>query len=394
MNDQQIIFVFFLIFVGAVGFSTLAIVLRQSMLVAYILLGLFLGPYGARLIPQAQAFSAIGHIGIIFLLFLVGLDLNPRELLQSLKNVSFITVISSLLLSVVGWIFAYFIFHFNAIDSLLIIACIVFSSTVVGLNLMPNKILFHSRRGEIMVSILLLQDLLAIFVLFLLQGYQVGGGFGSNDIFTALVGLPTLLFLSFMGKKLVIRPLAHYFWHNKEYVFLLAIAWCLGLAELGEFLGLSGGVGAFIGGVSIASNSRTAALIRERLNPLRDFFLVLFFFAIGSEFNYHAMWMVIIPGIVLTLLILLFKPFVYYLLLRLRGEQVSDAKEIAIRLGQASEFALLISAMATMITPRLISLRAEYTIQVMILSSLIVSCYWVSMRYPLSRKRKKLEETL
>ena len=153
------------------------------------------------------------------------------------------------------------------------------------MNLMPNKLLFHSRRGELMVSILLLQDLLAIFVLFLLHGASTNNGLEASDFLTALVGLPTLLFLSFMGRKLLIRPLVHYFWHMKEYVFLLAIAWCLGLAQLGEFLGLSGGIGAFIGGVSIASHSRTAALIRERLNPLRDFFLVMFFFSVLRQFR-------------------------------------------------------------------------------------------------------------
>ena len=391
MSNQQIIFVMFLIFIGAVGFSTIAILLRQTMLVAYILLGLFLGPYGASLVPRAQALSGIGEIGIIFLLFLVGLDLDPRELAQSLKQMSLVTLGASFVIGLFAFLVSRVVFHFNTIDSFLLLSGVLFSSTVVGVNLMPNKLLFHSRRGELMVSILLLQDLLAIFVLFLLHGASTNNGLEASDFLTALVGLPTLLFLSFMGRKLLIRPLVHYFWHMKEYVFLLAIAWCLGLAQLGEFLGLSGGIGAFIGGVSIASHSRTAALIRERLNPLRDFFLVLFFFSVGAAFNYRAMYVVLLPGLIFTAMIVLLKPYTYYVFLKMQGEQAGDAKEVGVRLGQASEFALLICALATMATPRLMSFRAEYTLQVMTLASLIISCYWVSMSYPLAKKRRAVD---
>lgn len=377
---EQVSFIMFLIFAGAVAFATIAIFMRQSLLVAYIFLGLFLGPYGAKLVPNASAFSSIGEIGIVFLLFLVGLNLNPRELIQSLRQVSLVTFGASAAIGVIGVIGAYLL-HYSFIDGLIISGAMMFSSTVIGLKLMPKDLLFHSRRGELMIGILLLQDLLAIFVLFLLEGARTGGSLGWDDVLAAAVGMPTLLFVAFIGKRLIIKPLARYFWHIKEYVFLLAIAWCLGLAELGSYLGLSDGVGAFIGGVSIASNSRAASLMRERLNPLRDFFLVLFFFSVGASFNYHSMQEVILPGLFFCFMVIVIKPGVFYGLLRTQGEQKADSMEVSFRLGQASEFSLLICGLAANTAPRLISMRAEYTIELMTLLSFILSCYYVVWRY-------------
>jgi Kef-type K+ transport system membrane component KefB len=380
MLGEHILSVMFLIFAGAVLFATVAIVMRQSMLVAYILLGLCLGPYGARLVPHAAAFSGVGEVGIVFLLFLVGLNLDPQELYQSLKKVSFVTLGASALIVFMGVMVAYAL-RYSLIDAIVIAISMVFSSTIIGLKLMRKEELFNSRRGELMISILLLQDLLAIVVLFLLEGTRTNGGLGWDDLLTVSIGMPSLLITAFLGKRIIIKPLADYFWHVKEYVFLLAIAWCLGLAQLGAYLGLSVGVGAFIGGISIASNSRLAALMRKRLNPLRDFFLVLFFFAIGASFNYHLMEAVLLPGILFCLIVVIVKPLAYYFCLRKEATSKKDALEVGFRLGQASEFSLLIAGLATNVAPRLISVRAEYTIEVMTLLSFILSCYYVVWRY-------------
>ena len=103
------------------------------------------------------------------------------------------------------------------------------------------------------------------------------------------------------------------------------------------------------------------------------------------------MYVVLLPGLIFTAMIVLLKPYTYYVFLKMQGEQAGDAKEVGVRLGQASEFALLICALATMATPRLMSFRAEYTLQVMTLASLIISCYWVSMSYPLAKKRRAVD---
>ncbi|MCD6047972.1 MAG: Kef-type transport system, predicted NAD-binding component [Gammaproteobacteria bacterium] len=380
-SEQQIIFVIFSVFIGAVIFSTIAIFLRQSLLVAYILLGLFLGPYGAQLVSHVDTFSHIGQIGIIFLLFLVGIDMDPRELAASIKQVSFMTIGASISLIGLGIAIGH-ILHFDFRDSLLISVAIIFSSTVIGLKLMPSHDLFHTRRGDLMVGILLLQDLLAIFALFLLNGARTGDGLNWQDLVAAGVGMPTLLIAAVVGKQLLIRPLARYFWHIKEYVFILSIAWCLSMAEFGSFLGLSDGVGAFVAGVTIASNSRTAGLMRERLNPLRDFFLILFFFSVGAGFNYHAMEEVLLPGLVFCALAIIMKPLLFWGLLKWRGESSADAKEVGFRLGQGSEFSLLIAGLAADVAPRLISIRAEYTIELMTLVSFILSCFYITRRYP------------
>lgn len=389
MLGHNALFIIFLIFFGAVILSTVAIVAKQSMLVAYILLGLVLGPYGAKLVPNATAFSGMGEVGIVFLLFLVGLNLDVRDLYQSLKKVSAVTLGASLLLVLFGILVGYCL-HYNFTECLIIAVTMIFSSTVIDIKLINKHELFNSKRGELIIGILLLQDLLAMIVLFLLEGMGARHGLNWRSFISVSISLPTLLIGAFLGKRFIIKPLAKYFWYVKEYVFLLAIVWCLGWAELGAYLGLSVGVGAFIGGISIASNSNLAVLMRRRLNPLRDFFLVLFFFALGAGFNYHLMNMILLPAILFCFLLILVKPLLYSFLLRTQKVSKADSHEIGFRLGQASEFSLLIAALAANITPRLISVRAEYTIELMTLLSFILSCYYVGRRYPMTRGAGKV----
>lgn len=388
MFAHGMLFIIFLIFFGAVVLSTIAILTGQSMLVAYILLGLLLGPYGAKLVPNVKAFAGMGEVGIIFLLFLVGLNLDPRDLYQSLKKVSLVTLGASLILAAISILIAYCL-HYPLIDSVVVGLAMIFSSTVIDLKLMSKRELFNSARGELMIGILLLQDLLAMVALFVIEGLSKHASLGFSHLFSVSMSLPLLLIGAFLGKRLIIKPLVQYFWHVKEYVFLLTIVWCLGLAELGAYFGLNVGIGAFIGGVSIASNSNLAILIRRRLNPLRDFFLVLFFFALGAEFNYRLIDTILLPAILFCLLLILLKPFIYAFLLRSQKVSQADSWEVGFRLGQASEFSLLIAALAANVTPRLISLRTEYTIELMTLLSFILSCYYVVRRYPTPMRRKE-----
>ncbi len=100
-----------------------------------------------------------------------------------------------------------------------------------------------------------------------------------------------------------------------EYVFLVAISWCLGLAEISELAGLSLEIGAFIAGVSIAT-SPISLYIADHLKPLRDFFLVLFFFSLGAGFHMDLLQEVAIPAIIMAIAVLLLKPVVFHYLLR------------------------------------------------------------------------------
>lgn len=388
MHDANVFYTIFLIFAGAAVFSTVVLFTKQSLLVAYILLGAVLGPWGLKMVPDLDAVTSVGEVGIIFLLFLLGLHLQPQNLIHMLRKVTWIATASSLFFALI----AYFIgrwFGLSVTESLVLGAAMMFSSTIIGLKLLPTTILHHQHTGEVMISVLLMQDLIAIVVLILINGGQ-DGNFSWHDLVMVCVALPALMLFAFVFEKYVLVKLIAKFDRTQEYVFLLSIAWCLGLSVLAGKLGLSQDIGAFVAGVALAA-SPISLFIAESLKPLRDFFLVLFFFSVGATFNFTYLAQVAIPALILATLILIIKPLTFYLLLSKSGEKKSVSKEVGFRLGQGSEFSLLVGAIA--LSSQVISDVAANLIQATTILTFVVSSYVVVLKYPtpmsLSDKMRK-----
>jgi Kef-type K+ transport system membrane component KefB len=377
MAGESIIFSLFLVFTGAALLAAMALYARQSLLVAYILLGGLLGPWGFKLVNDASLIQEIGHIGIIFLLFLLGLNLQPSQLIRMLREAVVVTFLSSaafgLIGSVLGWAFG-----FNLFESFIIGAVMMFSSTIIGLKLLPTTALHHRHVGQVMISILLLQDILAIGILLFLEGFSKTG-IEWRQIGLLALAVPLLALVSFLFERYVLQRLMRNFDTIQEYVFLTAIGWCLGMAQLAEVLGLSYEIGAFIAGVSLAANP-IALYIAESFKPLRDFFLIMFFFSLGASFNITILPEIIIPSAIIALLMLVAKPYAFALLLGSSGETRDLSREVGLRLGQVSEFSLMIAVLA--LNTGAIGLRASYLIQTTTLITFIASSYLIMLNYP------------
>ncbi|MCB1771868.1 MAG: cation:proton antiporter, partial [Candidatus Competibacteraceae bacterium] len=343
----------------------------------YIVLGIAIGPYGFRWIDNAAAIEEMAQVGIMFLLFLLGLDLSPQRLLQMLRKATLITFGTSLVFAMIGAGVAR-LFGYTLRECLLIGAAMTFSSTIIGLKLLPTRTLHHQHTGEIIISILLLQDLLAIAILLLIEGL---GGRGSSlqGLGLLIVTLPMLLGFAFLASRYVLIPLIHKFDKIREYIFLVAIGWCLCISQIAALLGLSYAIGAFIGGVALAA-SPIALYIAESLKPLRDFFLVLFFFSLGAGFDLGMLSTVFLPTLVLGVLLMGIKPWVFRGFLQWAGERPRIAMEVGVRLGQVSEFSLLIAVLAQQ--NELISREASYLVQATTLLTFIASTYYLVLTYP------------
>ncbi|RLJ18814.1 sodium:proton antiporter [bacterium endosymbiont of Escarpia laminata] len=376
MDQSPIFFTLFLIFSGAAVLATAALLVRQALLISYIVLGALFGPWGLHLIGDPETVKEIAHIGIIFLLFLLGLDLQPKELLGMVRKTTLVTLFSSLIFAFIGAVLA-FSFGFDPIECLVIGGAVTFSSTIIGLKLLPTTVLHHQRTGEIIVSILLLQDLLAIAMLLMLQG-------GSSEmnrvlhIVLLLLALPLMVGGGWLVARFMLIPLIRRFSKIKEYIFLMAIGWCLAMAELAGVMGLSHEIGAFIAGISLAT-SPIAIYIAESLKPLRDFFLILFFFSLGAGFNLEMLPAVVLPALLLAGLLLLIKPWVFRRLLYHAGEDNERSREVGFRLGQLSEFSLLIAVLAYDLGE--IGAEASYLIQLSTLFTFLVSTYFIVLRF-------------
>lgn len=367
---------FFLIFSGAAVLASIALFTRQPLLVAYIVLGALLGPYGLEFVTDTNLLADIAHIGIIFLLFLLGLDMQPSHLLHMLKKATLVALASSALFLGIGFSIGS-MFGFTGTESIIIGASVMFSSTIIGIKLLPTTVLHHKHTGELVVGLLLLQDVIAIIVLLILNS-----GGQDNQVISFIksaVALPAITLLAWVGVRYVILPLLTKFDRFHEYIFLVAIGWCLGMAEAAKMSGLSAEMGAFIAGIALAT-SPISQYIATNLKPLRDFFLILFFFSVGASFNLGLLSSIIMPAIVLTICILALKPIIFKILLSKISESPSTGWEIGFRLGQISEFSLLIAYLA--FASNLIGTEASHVIQATAIMSFLLSTYIVIFNYP------------
>lgn len=374
MEHDSLLFSFFLIFTGAAMLSTVALFLKQPLLVAYIFVGVILGPYGFGYVAEASLLTDISEFGIIFLLFLLGLDMQPSKLFVTLKKTFLVTLASSLTFFLLGYATG-FIFAFSPLESLVIGFSMIFSSTIIGIKLLPTTVLHQKHMGELMVGILLLQDFIAIFILVFLDS---GHGDQTNAL-RVLLALPLLLLIAWLATRYLLVALIARFDHFREYIFLLAIGWCLGLAALAAQMSLSAEIGAFVAGVSLAT-SPIALFIAQSLKPLRDFFLILFFFSLGAQFNINLLGDILLPALLLAALALTSKPVIFQYLLRRFSERSRLAWDAGLRLGQISEFSLLIAFVASQ--SGAIGERASLTIQAAAIITFLISSYVVVMYCP------------
>lgn len=375
MGFENIIFEFVLIFAGAAILATVFLYLKQPIILAYIALGMIAGPWGLAIIKQPEHIEQLSHIGVILLLFLLGMNLQPERLVHLFSKTAVITLITSIVFLLVCTVIAR-LWGFDLTKSLVIGASLMFSSTIISLKLIPTTTLHHKHTGEMMTSVLLMQDVIAILLILVMTGRQ------NDDVMVSVIlllaKLLVLAVLAFVLMKFVINRLFFKFDTIREYAFLLSLGWGLFGAGIAKYAGLSYEMGAFIAGVSFAS-SPVAMLIAEDLKPLRDFFLILFFFSIGAQFNFLVSQNVLYAGLCLAITIVVMKPFVFKKGFELIGESKSLSTELGVRLGQGSEFSLLVAYSA--VSAGLIDIYTSYLIQMVVIISFVLSTYWVVFRY-------------
>lgn len=375
MGLDNIIFDFVLIFAGAALFATLFLYLKQPIILAYIALGVAMGPWGAGLIDDAENIEQLSRIGIILLLFLIGLNLKPDKLYLLFGKTAAVTLATCFMFLLIGAATS-MLFGFSVKDSLIIGAALMFSSTIVSLKLIPTTALHHKHMGDMMISVLLLQDVIAIVLILLISG-------GAEESVTTtiaflLIKLVLLVVVSFFIVNKIITKVFRKFDRIREFSFILFLGWGLLVAGVAHQFGLSYEIGAFVAGVSLATFPVTL-IIAEDLKPLRDFFLILFFFSIGARFDLLVTQQVLVAGLVLALVVMLAKPLIFKWCFRLAGEKEAAAGELGIRLGQASEFSLLV-AYSVLLSGQ-VDPRASYLIQTVVIITFVISTYWVVLKY-------------
>jgi Kef-type K+ transport system membrane component KefB len=373
--EESIFFQISLIVIVSGILSLAALFLRQPIIIAYLAGGLLIGASGFGWIHDTALLDNISLIGINLLLFLAGIVLHPRRLKELFRQTLLLTLTNSVVSLLVCTLFCR-IWGFDWASAIFIALPLIFSSTILVLKLIPTTALHHKRMGAYSIAILIAQDLIAIAMLIFM-------GAGHQADKWAWISLPlkgiALITITFLGEQYVLRRLMGWSEQFGEVLNLLALGWCLGISIAAETLGLSHAIGAFIAGVALA-RSPMAYFLSEGLKPFRDFFLIFFFFMLGSHINPAVAKDLFLPAICLTLIMMAVKYASFRTLFRAIGETKPFAHETGLRLAQASEFSLIVAMVAH--TEGWLEDSAFQMVELVTIFSLIFSSYIVVNKLP------------
>ncbi|HLC49493.1 MAG TPA: cation:proton antiporter [Candidatus Andersenbacteria bacterium] len=314
--------------------------LKQPLIVAYILAGVMAGPLFFDLLQGGTAsYGLFAQVGVVLLLFVIGLNLNFRKL-KSIGRVSAITALGQVLFTASIGTTLLLWMNFSLLSALYIAIAMTFSSTIIIMKFLSDKKDTETTYGKHTIGLMLVQDIIALTIM-------VGIGLVKSDNFNTssivlliLKGILAGSAIILLAKYLLPKVLKHIA-SSTEFLFIFTITWCFGVASALYALGFSLEIGAIAAGISLSSSPYQLE-IGSRIKPLRDFFLVLFFIVLGSEMHVQDLLLVWRPGILLTLFILLGNPFILYFLFRALKFTRRNSFLSGVTAAQVSEFGFVI----------------------------------------------------
>lgn len=322
---------------GVIGL--IFVLFRQPLIIAYIATGLIIGPSVLGLTQSDEVFHAMSEVGIAFLLFMVGLNLNWK----SVKDVGAVSVIAGLgqviFTSLLGFFLASF-FGFSTMNAVFIGVGFAFSSTIIIVKLLTDKEDLDRFYGRIAVGMLIVQDIVAMLVLLVIGTFSGGVENISLALGSSVLKGLVVIVLLWLFAKYILPPIFKFAAKSQELLFLLALSWCFAVASGLHFLGFGIEVGALLAGISLAG-SQFHREIESKIRPLRDFFLVIFFIVLGTTLTFDAVlehWQAIIA---FSAFILIGNPLIVLILLRVFGYHPRTGWLAGVTMAQISEFSFI-----------------------------------------------------
>ncbi|MBA4255721.1 MAG: sodium:proton exchanger [Polaromonas sp.] len=319
--------------------------LRQPVLMAYIVVGILVGPAVLGVVQAHDQVDLLAQIGVAMLLFVVGLKLDvqhvrhigPVALATGLGQLTFTIVIGFALTLALGkdWL-----------EALYVAVALTFSSTIIIVKLLSDKRELDSLHGRIAVGFLIVQDLAVVLAMMTVSAMRSEGvGGGVLDVAPALVlrlvGVGLLMWglMRWVLPRVVVGMA-----RSQELLLLFAMAWGIGLAALGEWAGFSKEAGAFLAGFSLASTPYREAM-GARLTGIRDFLLLFFFIDLGTKLDFSTLGAELLPSLWLSLFVLIGNPLIVMAIMGYMGYRKRTGFLAGLTVAQISEFSIVFVAM-------------------------------------------------
>jgi Kef-type K+ transport system membrane component KefB len=326
--------------IGAIGMR-----LRQPLIVAFIAVGVLVGPSALGWVSANDQIDLLAKLGIALLLFVVGLKLD-LHIIRSMGTVALATGLGQVFFtSVIGYFIAIAL-GMSPVTALYVAVALTFSSTIIIVKLLSDKREVDALHGRIAIGFLIVQDIVVVLVMIGLTALGEAGdtaGLGREALAVLIKGG---LFIVAIGPLMhyVLTPLLHQLARSPELLVLFAIAWAVALGAAGSHLGFSKEVGAFLAGVSLASTPYREA-IGSRLVSLRDFLLLFFFIDLGAGLDLATLDAQVVPAILLSLFVLLGNPLIVMIILGVMGYRKRTSFLAGLTVAQISEFSLILGAL-------------------------------------------------
>ena len=318
--------------------------LKQPEILAYILTGIIIGSFHLFQNSNQDMLQTMSQVGVTLLLFMVGLEIRVSD---------FFAIGKSLILAALGQVALTFLAGFaistvlglNLMSSFYVATALTFSSTIIVIKILSDKRELHSLYAKFSVGILLVQDIVAIGLLMFLSGFSANAS-GLDLLMNVLLilakGIILVAIVALLSKKIfpkVIESISK----SPETLFLASLAWVFGLAALisSPYIGFTIEIGGFLAGLALA-NSMANYQIIAKAKTLRDFFIVIFFVLLGIQMSFSSIYAVIIPAIILSIFVILVKPFLVMIVMAALGYRKRTAFLTGLSLSQISEFSLIL----------------------------------------------------
>ncbi len=334
-----------LLIIAAIA-GAIATRLKQPVIIAYILVGIIVGPVGFALVTAHDQIELLAKIGVTVLLFLVGLKLDIQHV-KHIGPVALATGLGQLLFTIVIGFFITLLLGKDWMTALYVAIALTFSSTIIVIKLLSDKRELDSLHGRIAIGFLIVQDVAVVIAMMMVSTLQESGLEESSlalEIAIIAAKLVAVAVVVFLLMRFVLPWLMRYVAQSQELLLVFAVAWGVALSSAGQLIGFSMEAGAFIAGFSLASNVYRDA-ISARLGGIRDFLLLFFFVELGSQLDFSSLSEELLSAVILSLFVLIGNPLIVMTIMGYMGYRKRTGFMAGLTVAQISEFFIIFVAM-------------------------------------------------
>lgn len=362
--------------------------LKQPLFLAYIFTGIIVAIFGGEHLQNLESLHFFSQLGIAFLLFMVGLELEAKNIRHLGKTVTLtaltqIAITATISFSIAIWI------GLGLVSAIYIALAMTIASAVIAVKYLNDKGVTDSLHGKIDLGLHLVQDIVAVIAIILLSSWSANSGGQAGLVDAALVISKGALLITahvFFSQYVLPRLLSRVA-TSSELLLLFSIAWCVFGAAAAHALGLSVEVGAFLAGVSLSSSSYQFQ-IAANIKPLRDFFVVVFFITLGSQMTFASPAQVILPALLLSAVVIVLNPLVTAILLGRFGYKRHTAFFASILMSQIGEFSLVLGALG--VANQHLSAQEGSLVTATVVITMVISSIIIKHEHQIYQKLKPL----